>query len=147
MFPSKTKCQRNKNLVFSGSVKHILLEEDELSQSSTVNGKAVSKGNVLIAPDDTLTFGDGLNDETCNDENERVFFRHDSEDEDEDEMDDDDEEYSAIRLKGTNMSRRKFVKPGKAKSYSCNVEGCSKTYTALHHLKVSLLIKVAFKKK
>lgn len=118
-------------------VKHILLEEDDLSQSSTVHGKAVSKGSVLINPDDPMASGDGLNDENCNDENESVFFNQDSEEDDEDEIDDEDEEdCSSVRLKATSISRKKFVKPGKAKSYSCSVAGCSKTYTAVHHLKV-----------
>lgn len=114
----------------------LLLEEDELSQSSTVNGKTISRGSVLINPDDPMASGDSLNDDNCNDENESVFFHQDSEDDDDEIDDEDDEEYSTLRLKATNISRRKFVKPGKAKSYSCNVEGCSKTYTALHHLKV-----------
>ncbi|KAE8746167.1 hypothetical protein FOCC_FOCC007039 [Frankliniella occidentalis] len=118
-----------------GSVKRSLLDEDDLSRSSL--GDCAPIRSVLIDPDEPIVVGDDMNDENCHD-NENEFFNNHEDDDDGDNMieDPDEDDFPNLRLKVINPSRRKHVRTGRTKIYSCSVPGCSKTYTALHHLKV-----------
>lgn len=131
----------------SGSQKPSLLDEDDLTRNSTQ-----STEDLLIDPDDPLPIED-VNEETCNNanDNDEFFKNHSShrgngnDDEDDDDVEEEevdgeyeDDESSVPHAAVSKPIRRKLTQytDGKSRTYACPFEGCSKVYTAVHHLKV-----------
>lgn len=122
-----------------GAGKRALLEEQG-------QAKCLIQEDVLVDPDDPMALEEMI-EETCDngDDNNEFFNHHNNdgdENEDEEGQDQDYGEESCItQSKVPNPPRRKPFRPGQSsKTYSCSVQGCHKTYTALHHLKASAII-------